>query len=108
MQRLLTICMRRGALSLAVLLQEVQERRFKKQTQESERRCSMRVVDLPRDTWLVVEPLAAGEVALLSTHATQRQAEAERDKRNSGLARHATAPSRRWPRPRVRKAAAPC
>ena len=45
----------------------------------------MRVVDLPRDTWLVVEPLAAGEVELLSTHATQRQAEAERDTRNRGL-----------------------
>jgi hypothetical protein len=45
----------------------------------------MRVVDLPRDTWLVVEPLAAGEVNLLSTHATQYQAEAERDERNRGL-----------------------
>jgi len=45
----------------------------------------MRVVDLPLDTWLVVEPLAAGEVKLLSTHTTQHQAEAERDKRNSGL-----------------------
>lgn len=45
----------------------------------------MRVVDLPRDTWLVVEPLAPGEVKLLSTHPTQRQAEAERDKRNRGL-----------------------
>jgi hypothetical protein len=32
-----------------------------------------------------VEPLAAGEVKLLSTHATQRQAEAERDERNCGL-----------------------
>ena len=47
----------------------------------------MRVVDLPRDTWLVVESLAAGEVELLSTHATQRQAEAERDQRNRGLRR---------------------
>jgi hypothetical protein len=45
----------------------------------------MRVVDLPLDTWVVVEPLAAGEVKLLSTHATQRQAEAERDQRNRGL-----------------------
>jgi hypothetical protein len=45
----------------------------------------MRVVDLPHDTWLVVEPLAAGEVELLSMHPTQGQAEAERDKRNSGL-----------------------
>jgi hypothetical protein len=45
----------------------------------------MRVVDLPRDTWLVVEAVAAGEVELVSTHATQRQAEAERDERNCGL-----------------------
>ncbi len=45
----------------------------------------MRVVDLPLDTWVVVEPEAGGEVKLLSTHATQRQAEVERDKRNKGL-----------------------
>jgi hypothetical protein len=45
----------------------------------------MRVVDLPRDTWLVVEALAAGDVKLVSTHTTQRQAEAERDERNRGL-----------------------
>lgn len=45
----------------------------------------MRVVDLPLDTWVVVEPLAADEVELLSTHTTQGQAEAERDKRNDGL-----------------------
>lgn len=45
----------------------------------------MRLVDLPLDTWVVVEPLAAGEVKLLSTHATQHQAEAERDKQNKGL-----------------------
>ncbi len=45
----------------------------------------MRVVDLPRDTWLVVEALAAGEVKLVSTHATQHQAEAERDEHNRGL-----------------------
>lgn len=45
----------------------------------------MRVVDLPRDTWVVIEPAASGEVTLVSTHATQRQAEAERDKRNKGL-----------------------
>jgi len=45
----------------------------------------MRVVDLPLDTWVVIEPVAGGEVNLLSTHATQRQAEAERDQRNKGL-----------------------
>jgi hypothetical protein len=45
----------------------------------------MRLVDLPLDTWVVVEPVAAGEVTLLSTHTTQHQAEAERDKRNQGL-----------------------
>ena len=48
----------------------------------------MRLVDLPLDTWVVVEPLAAGEVKLLSTHTTQHQAEAERDKRNKGLRAH--------------------
>jgi hypothetical protein len=45
----------------------------------------MKLADLPLDTWVVVEPAAGGEVKLLSTHATQRQAEAERDKRNKGL-----------------------
>lgn len=45
----------------------------------------MRVGDLPLDTWVVVEPLAGGEFNLLSTHATQCQAEAERDQRNKGL-----------------------
>jgi len=47
----------------------------------------MRVVDLPLDTWVVVEPLAGGEVKLVATHATQRQAEADRDKLNKGLKR---------------------
>ena len=45
----------------------------------------MRVVDLPLDTWVVVEPEAGVDVKLLSTHATQRQAEVERDKRNKGM-----------------------
>jgi len=45
----------------------------------------MRVVDLPLDTWVVVEPAPGGEVRLVSMHATQRQAEAERDQRNKGL-----------------------
>jgi hypothetical protein len=47
----------------------------------------MRVTDLPLDTWLVIEPLPGGECELVSTHATQFQAEAERDTRNKGLAR---------------------
>jgi hypothetical protein len=45
----------------------------------------MRLVDLPLDTWVVIEPAAGGEVKLLSKHSTQRQAEAERDRRNEGL-----------------------
>jgi hypothetical protein len=45
----------------------------------------MRLVDLPLDTWVVVEPAPGGEVKLLSKHATQGQAEAERDRRNNGL-----------------------
>ena len=45
----------------------------------------MRLVDLPLDTWVVVEPMTGGEVKLLSKHATQGQAETERDRRNHGL-----------------------
>jgi hypothetical protein len=45
----------------------------------------MRITDLPLDTWVVIEPLAGGELNLLSTHDTQHQAEAERDQRNKGL-----------------------
>ena len=45
----------------------------------------MRMTDLPLDTWVVVEPLGGGEVRLMSKHATQHQAEAERDQRNLGL-----------------------
>jgi hypothetical protein len=37
---------------------------------------------LPFDTWIVVEHPAKGGVALISLHATQCEAEAERDKRN--------------------------
>jgi hypothetical protein len=58
----------------------------------------MKLADLPLDTWVVVEPTTADEVKLLSKHATQRQAEAERDQRNKGL---------RNPRYRVLKALAP-
>jgi hypothetical protein len=47
----------------------------------------MRTTELPLDTWVVVEPLGSGEeVRLLSKHATQQQAETERDRRNRGLA----------------------
>jgi hypothetical protein len=46
----------------------------------------MRVENLPLDTWVVIEPLSDRECNLLSTHATQGQAEAERDHRNKGLA----------------------
>ncbi len=45
----------------------------------------MKLTELPLDTWVVVEPVSASEVNLLSKHATQHQAEAERDKRNKGL-----------------------
>ena len=45
----------------------------------------MRVTDLPLDTWVVIEKLPGGECNLLSRHATQTQAEAERDSRNKGL-----------------------
>jgi hypothetical protein len=45
----------------------------------------MKLTELPLDTWVVVEPTAANEVKLLSTHTTQLQAEAECDKRNKGL-----------------------
>jgi RNA 3'-terminal phosphate cyclase len=45
----------------------------------------MKTSDLPLDTWVVVEPLGGGEVRLMSKHANQQQAEAERDRRNGGL-----------------------
>jgi hypothetical protein len=45
----------------------------------------MKLSDLPLDTWVVVEPVTGNDVKLLSEHATQRQAEAERDRRNHGL-----------------------
>jgi len=45
----------------------------------------MKLSELPLDTWVVVEPMARDEVKVLSTHATQLQAETERDKRNHGL-----------------------
>jgi hypothetical protein len=45
----------------------------------------MKLSELPLDTWVVVEPVSAGEVNLMSRHATQHQAEAECSRRNSGL-----------------------
>jgi hypothetical protein len=46
----------------------------------------MKLAELPLDRWLVIEPLAGDEVKLVSTHDAQKEAEVERDKRNSGLA----------------------
>ncbi|RTL73177.1 MAG: hypothetical protein EKK41_01065 [Hyphomicrobiales bacterium] len=40
---------------------------------------------VPLNTWMVVEPGAYGAMKILSTHATQTEAEAERDKRNRGI-----------------------
>jgi hypothetical protein len=41
--------------------------------------------NLPLNTWLVVEQRSPGTpFTLVSKHATQREAEAERDKRNHG------------------------
>lgn len=40
---------------------------------------------LPINTWMVIEPGAYGQMKVLSTHRSQTEAEAERDKRNDGL-----------------------
>ena len=40
---------------------------------------------LPLNTWMVIEPVAYGGMKVLSTHRTQTEAEAERDKRNNGI-----------------------
>ena len=45
----------------------------------------MKLTELPLDTWVVVEPVTADDVKLLSKHATQHQAEAECSQRNKGL-----------------------
>jgi hypothetical protein len=47
----------------------------------------MKLAELPLDTWVVVEPVAANEVILMSTHATQSEAEIECANRNYGLGR---------------------
>jgi len=38
---------------------------------------------IPLDTWVVVEPLTDNELKAISTHATQQEAEQERDRRNA-------------------------
>ena len=45
----------------------------------------MKLCELPIDTWVVVEPVSADEVKLLSQHGTQHQAEAECSRRNKTL-----------------------
>lgn len=45
----------------------------------------METAQMPLNTWMVIEPGAYGEVKVLSTHRSQTEAEAERDKRNCGL-----------------------
>lgn len=45
----------------------------------------METEKVPLNTWMVVEPAAYGGMKVLSTHRTQTEAEAERDKRNRGL-----------------------
>jgi hypothetical protein len=46
----------------------------------------MTTPNLPLNTWLVVEQKSPGtRLAPVSRHATQREAEAERDRRNQGL-----------------------
>ncbi len=43
--------------------------------------------NLPLNTWIVVEQRSpGGRARLVSKHMTQKEAEAERDRRNSGLA----------------------
>jgi hypothetical protein len=39
----------------------------------------------PVDTWMVVEPVTDYEIRPVSIHTTQREAEAERDRRNKNL-----------------------
>ena len=45
----------------------------------------MRTHDLPLDTWMVVARYAGEDLAIVSKHPTQGEAEAARDKRNRGL-----------------------
>jgi hypothetical protein len=43
----------------------------------------MATKSLPLDTWVVFEPLMNNELKPISTHATQQEAELERDRRNA-------------------------
>jgi len=43
----------------------------------------MATKSVPLDTWLVVEPLGHHEMRPISMHATQQEAELERDRRNA-------------------------
>jgi hypothetical protein len=43
---------------------------------------------LPLHTWIVVEHCSSKIATLISMHATQREAEAERDKKNQGQPKH--------------------
>ena len=45
----------------------------------------MGYANVPLNTWMVIEPGAYGQMKVLSTHVSQKEAEAERDKRNRGL-----------------------
>ena len=45
----------------------------------------MEYANVPLNTWMVIEPGNYGQLKVLSTHPSQREAEAERDKRNRGL-----------------------
>lgn len=40
---------------------------------------------VPLNTWMVIEPGSYGQMKVLSTHSSQQEAEAERDKRNRGI-----------------------
>jgi hypothetical protein len=46
---------------------------------------SMNMRGLPLHRWIVVEQRSSKIAKLISTHTTQAEAEAERDKRNEGL-----------------------
>jgi len=43
---------------------------------------------LPLDTWVVVEPQTDKELKAISAHATQQEAEQERDRRNAEVGSH--------------------
>jgi hypothetical protein len=45
----------------------------------------MEMRPLPLDTWMVVEPITHNAMKPVSLHATQEEAEGERDRRNKDL-----------------------